>query len=124
MSICCDIVTKQKTNSACHLTVAQERSDIMYELVEMRENDIFTTSKIIAEGTNNKHNSITAIIQKYEEDFKEFGSVRFVDLKSKNLQGGRPEKIYYLNEEQATLLMTYLLHENYIEAAGVVIFHL
>lgn len=80
----------------------------MYELVEMRDNDIFTTSKIIADGTSNKHNSITAIIQKYEEDFKEFGSIRFVDLKSKNPQGGRPEKVYYLNEEQATLLMTYL----------------
>lgn len=80
----------------------------MYELVEMKENDIFTTSKIIADGTNNKHNSITAIIQKYEEDFREFGSIRFVDLKSKNPQGGRPEKVYYLNEEQATLLMTYL----------------
>lgn len=24
----------------------------MYELVEMRDNDIFTTSKIIADGTN------------------------------------------------------------------------
>lgn len=82
--------------------------NIMYELVEVRENDIFTTSKIIAEGTNNRHNSVTAIIQKYEEDFKEFGTIRFVDLKSKNLQGGRPEKVYYLNEEQATLLMTYL----------------
>lgn len=80
----------------------------MYELVEMKDNDIFTTSKIIADGTNNKHNSITAIIQKYEEDFREFGKVRFVDLKSKNPQGGRPEKVYYLNEEQATLLMTYL----------------
>lgn len=80
----------------------------MYELVEVRENDIFTTSKIIADGTNNKHNSVTAIIQKYEEDFKEFGNVRFLDLKSKNHQGGRPEKVYYLNEEQAALLMTYL----------------
>lgn len=79
----------------------------MYELVEVRENDIFTTSRIIADGTNNKHNSVTAIIQKYEEDFKEFGSIRFVDLKSKNPQGGRPEKVYYLNEEQATLLITY-----------------
>lgn len=80
----------------------------MYDLVEVRKNDLFTNSKVIAEGTNNKHNSITAIIQKYEEDFKEFGSVRFVDLKSKNPQGGRPEKVYYLNEEQAALLMTYL----------------
>ena len=37
----------------------------MYELVEVRENDVFTNSKVIAEGTGNQHHSITAIIQKY-----------------------------------------------------------
>ncbi len=25
-------------------------------------------------------------------------------MKSKNFQGGRPEKVYYLNEEQATVM--------------------
>jgi len=49
----------------------------MYELVEVRKDEIFTTSKIIADGTNNKHHSMTAIIQKYESDFAEFGNVRF-----------------------------------------------
>ncbi len=80
----------------------------MYELIEVKRNEIFTTSKIIAEGTNNKHESIVAIIQKYEGDFSEFGKLRFSDLKSGNPKGGRPEKVYYLNEEQATLLITYL----------------
>lgn len=80
----------------------------MYELIEVKRNEIFTTSKIIAEGTNNQHESIIAIIQKYESDFSEFGRLRFSDLKSGNPKGGRPEKVYYLNEEQATLLITYL----------------
>ena len=102
------ITIRHRIISVCHLTVAQERSGIMYELLEVRKNDVFTNSKVIADGTNNKHNSVTAIIQKYQEDFKEFGSVRFIDLKSKNPQGGRPEKVYLLNEQQATLLMTYL----------------
>lgn len=77
----------------------------MYELVELRENDVFTNSKIIAEGTGNKHHSITAIIQKYERDFEDFGKVRF---EMEPLESGQKEKIYVLNEEQATLLMTYL----------------
>lgn len=77
----------------------------MYELVEMKDNDIFTTSKIIADGTNNKHHSMTAIIQKYESDFAEFGKVRF---EMEPLESGQKEKVYLLNEEQATLLMTYL----------------
>lgn len=77
----------------------------MYELVEVRKGDIFTTSKIIADGTNNKHHSMTAIIQKYESDFAEFGKVRF---EMEPLESGQKEKVYILNEEQATLLMTYL----------------
>ena len=77
----------------------------MYELVELKGNDVFTNSKVIAEGTNNKHHSITAIIQKYESDFEDFGKVRF---EMKPLPSGQKEKVYFLNEEQATLLMTYL----------------
>lgn len=77
----------------------------MYELVEVRENDVFTNSKVIADGTGNKHHSITAIIQKYEKDFEDFGKVRF---EMEPLKSGQKEKVYILNEEQATLLMTYL----------------
>lgn len=80
----------------------------MYELVELIENEIFTNSKIIATGTENKHESIAAIIQKYWDDIKEFGEIRFSDLKSGNSKGGRPERIYYLNEEQATFTITLL----------------
>lgn len=57
---------------------------------------------------------MTAIIQKYENDFTEFGNLRFFDLKSTNPRGGRPGKIYYLNEEQATLLMTYLRNNDIV----------
>lgn len=80
----------------------------MYELVELRENDVFTNSKVIAEGTNNKHSSIQRILTKYEDDFKEFGQVRFEIRPVKYSRGTNEEKIYLLNEEQATLLMTYL----------------
>ena len=78
----------------------------MSNLVELKGNDVFTTSMIIAEGTNNEHESVTALIKKYQSDFKEFGKICFTDLKSG--KRGRPTRIYQINEEQATLLVTYL----------------
>lgn len=80
----------------------------MSTLVKFIGNDVFTDSMIIAEGTSNEHNSVTRIIRNYKEDFEDFGRVRFMDLKSINPMGGRPTRIYQLNEQQATLLVTYL----------------
>lgn len=37
----------------------------MYELVEVRKDDIFTNSKVIAEGTGNQHHAVQQIINKY-----------------------------------------------------------
>lgn len=78
----------------------------MYELVELKGNDVFTNSKVIAEGTGNQHESVVAIIRKYEKDICEFGKLEYSDLKSG--KRGQPEKIYYLNEEQATFVITLL----------------
>lgn len=83
----------------------EKKEGFMQELIKIMGNDIFTDSKIIAEGTDNRHHSVTAIIQKYENDFSEFGKVRF---EMEPLESGQKEKIYLLNEEQAALLMTYL----------------
>ena len=80
----------------------------MYELVEVRENDVFTNSKVIAEGTGNQHEAVQAIISKYANDIKDFGELKFSDFKSENPKGGRPEHICYLNEEQATFVITLL----------------
>ena len=86
--------------------MAKERGIIMYELVEVRKDDVFTNSKAIAEGTGNQHESIAAIIRKYESDVLDFGRLDFSDLKSG--KRGQPERVYYLNEEQATFVITLL----------------
>lgn len=78
----------------------------MYELVELKGNDVFTNSKVIADGTNNQHESVVAIIRKYEKDILDFGNIDFSDLKSG--KRGQPERVYYLNEEQATFVITLL----------------
>lgn len=82
----------------------------MYELVEVRQNEVFTNSKVIAEGTENKHEAVQKIISKYEDDIKDFGALRFEIrvLKHENYRGSTREKIYFLNEEQATFVITLL----------------
>ncbi len=82
----------------------------MYELVEVRENDVFTNSKVIAEGTENKHEAVQKIISKYSIDIEDFGALRFEMrvLKHENYRGSTREKVYLLNEEQATFVITLL----------------
>lgn len=81
-------------------------------LVFIRSNNLaeepFTTSKVIAEYGEVDHHTVTRLIQKYEDDLKELGVLRFEIEKPKSIKGGRPEKIYHLNERQATLLITYM----------------
>lgn len=88
----------------------------MYELVEVRQDEVFTNSKVIAEGTRNQHETVTAIIRKYESDITDFGKIEFSDLKSGNPKGGRPERTYYLNEEQATFVITLLRNSKVVVA--------
>ncbi|MDF2608947.1 MAG: phage regulatory protein rha family [Lachnospiraceae bacterium] len=80
----------------------------MNNLVSLSGNDVFTDSKVIADGTGNKHHAIQVLITKYENDFSTFGQVSFEMRAVKYERGTNQEKIYLLNEEQATLLMTYL----------------
>ena len=75
----------------------------MDELVYLKRNDAFTNSLVIAEGTQNQHESVIRILTRYQGDF---GKLEFTDFKSG--KRGRPIKVCHLNEEQATLLMTYL----------------
>ena len=80
----------------------------MNDLVYLKNDEAFTNSVVIANGTNNQHSTITKTIKRYRSDFENFGELRFSDSVSKNPKGGRPSRIYELNEQQATLLVTYL----------------
>lgn len=90
----------------------------MNELVFLEPNKIdavpFTTSEVVAEFAQVKHHAIQQLITKHEADFMEFGIIAF---EMRKLAGrGRPETIYHLNEEQATLLMTYLKNTPVVRA--------
>lgn len=80
----------------------------MNELVFLENNTPVTTSLIIAEGTDNQHESVMRLINEHAAKFERWGQVKFSDFKSENPQGGRPAKAAYLNEQQATFLITLL----------------
>ncbi|MFA5208459.1 MAG: Rha family transcriptional regulator [Candidatus Paceibacterota bacterium] len=93
----------------------------MNELVFLDPNDInetpFTTSEVIAENGKVRHDTVQHLIRDYQNDIEEFGKLAFEmrpygeginGFKIRKSNAGRPEKIYHLNEEQATLLITYM----------------
>lgn len=82
----------------------------MNELVFIESESIeavpFTTDEIIAKYSQNDLGSVKKLIRTYQKDLDEFGNVGF---EIRKIDGrGRPRKIYHLNKEQATLLITYL----------------
>ena len=69
----------------------------------------YTTNEIIAEYAEIDRISVRKLIENHKEDLEVFGVLSFEMTKpSKGSLGGRPRKIYHLNEQQATLLITYL----------------
>lgn len=69
-----------------------------------------TTSLAIAEGTQNEHASVILLVRRYLDDLREFG---LVDFKSEST-GGRPTEIAVLNEQQSTLLLTYMRNSDIV----------
>lgn len=80
----------------------------MGEIVYLRDDDAFTDTLIIAESTDNKHHAIMQMVRKHQERLEKFGKIRFRHLKCENSKGGRPIEYCYLNEPQATLLISFL----------------
>lgn len=82
----------------------------MNDLVYLTPNtkEPFTTSEVIADCVRVKRDTIQKLIQRHETDFREFGRVGF-EIRPLQTKGGEQMvKVYHLNEQQATLLMTYL----------------
>lgn len=67
----------------------------------------YTTHDIIAEHAEIERISVRKLIENHKEDLEVFGILSF-EMTKINDGRGRPRKIYHLNEQQATLLITYL----------------
>lgn len=72
-----------------------------------------TTSMRVANGTQVQHQNVRELIQDNLADFEEFGLVRF-ETGEPTERGGRPTKVAILNEEHATLLLTYMRNSDVV----------
>ncbi|CYX29931.1 Rha family transcriptional regulator [Streptococcus suis] len=65
----------------------------------------YTLSSIVAECAEVQHHTITRLIREHKMDFENLGKVGF---QIQAMTSGQHSKNYILNEQQATLLITYL----------------
>lgn len=96
----------------------------MSELVLLHHNEPMTTSLAIAAGTENEHASVMLLVRKFISELETFGKVSFevapegnsrfeigksvVEVNNPRDSKGRRTEIAFLNEPQATLLITFL----------------
>ena len=93
---------------------SQKGGDTINDLVFLTPNtrEPFTTSDIIAEKTGNHYRSVQRIIETQRTRLEKFGKMRFeITL---NGRRGRPKKVYQLNEQQATLLITFMKNNDIV----------
>ncbi|SPF51208.1 putative phage-encoded protein [Candidatus Desulfosporosinus infrequens] len=84
----------------------------MGDLVFLEPNSIkaipFTTSDVIAEYAKIANRSVYLLIEKHQQRLEKFGRVSFEMTPFETKGGTQIRKVYHLNEEQATLLVTFL----------------
>jgi anti-repressor protein len=80
----------------------------MSDLVIIRNGDLVTTTSAIAAGTANTHEAVIRLVRTHQGDFEEFGGVRFEIEPFETAGGQQKREIALLNEDQATLLITYM----------------
>ncbi|MGJ0125931.1 Rha family transcriptional regulator [Pantoea sp. RHCKP32] len=82
------------------------------QLVEIKRLDLVTNTVAIADGVGRDHDTIIKLVDRNKTDLEEFGTVGFEIRKS----GGKPLRIALLNEQQTTLLITYMRNNDVVRA--------
>ena len=91
-------------------------TDIVFLEPDKIDSEPFTTSDVIAEFAGVNHHAIQQMISKYEKDLYEFGKVAFEMRPLPESRTKQSILVYHLNEQQATLLMTYLKNTERVRA--------
>lgn len=73
----------------------------------------YTLGSIVADCADVKHRHLKILLNKHKEDFEQFGKVTF---KISPSEAGQMVRDYILNEQQATLLVTYLRNTKPVRA--------
>ncbi|MDT2751488.1 Rha family transcriptional regulator [Enterococcus thailandicus] len=70
-----------------------------------KKQTIFITDEVIADYPENDRNSVKRMIRDNQSDLEEFGTLGF---EIRPMPSGQKAKVFHLNREQATLLITFL----------------
>ncbi|WP_062388749.1 Rha family transcriptional regulator [Pseudomonas abietaniphila] len=81
-------------------------------IVIIKDGDAVTTTLAIADGCEVDHASVIKLVRTYQPDLEEFG---LLDFKSEST-GGRPTEYAFLNDQQSTLLLTYMRNTEIVRA--------
>jgi len=79
----------------------------MSDIIKVKDKECFINSEDLAMLSENEHRAVTKLIRTYKSDLNDFGVLTPVVSKP-NSKGGRPKTTYDMNEEQATLLTTFM----------------
>lgn len=80
----------------------------MTDLVSLSGGTAVTSTLTIAENTDNDHASVIRLVRTYLTDLQEFGRVGFEIQTFATAGGNQQREFAELNEQQATLLLTYM----------------
>lgn len=87
----------------------------MSNIISIINGQSLASTLIIAEGVGYDHKTVIQLVRDNLDDLQEFGNTAFEVRKSQS-GAGRPTEYAMLNEDQATLLMTYMRNNNVVRA--------
>ena len=80
-------------------------NELVFKTTALSTAEPYTTSEVIAEYSGNSRKAIQNLINRYKDKLEQYGKVVFEILP---LTSGQKAKVYHLNEQQATFLITLL----------------
>lgn len=94
--------------------MTNERQDVNHSelVITGQSGDPVTSSLVLADGVGRDHATVIRLIRENREDLEDFG---LLDFKSES-SAGRPTEFAVLNEQQATLLLTYMRNNERVRA--------
>lgn len=94
-------ITRETSSKAALMPVTKS---VATNLVTVTGGKPTTTTLAIALGIGNEHKAVIQLVRKYQNDLREFGTLTFEMAKSR----GQSTEFAILNEQQTTLIMTYM----------------
>ncbi len=86
----------------------------MSDIIKIKGEECFIDSEGLACLSNLETRAVNQLIKRKKAHLEEFGSLSLSVINQGEAKGGRPKHIYYLNEQQATLLTTFMQNSDIV----------